>query len=274
MKLTTEEANLFFELTLSLHLFVSTKLNIIPDIQSLDDYTDLPQESKYQVRERIYDQPDLIDDYISQNPDQLDDEKLGIVRQWKHFVRGQFYIERFLKDYAIFIGEGKVYGVLGLYQGFDEFFHKSHLPTCIQTVLLPFREKIVYDGLMQGYNVFFGSGIKRSLKEDYMKAKQNGRIITALEDGQAKQSATAKKSPQKSKDWSTEIEQLVAISKKLKGGNGQPMINSPAFSLVKASIALTNNALQDPSNFNALLKDLQKVERAAKKVEDTLYRMD
>jgi hypothetical protein len=274
MKLTTEEVNLFFELTLSLHLFVNTKLNIIPDIQSLDDYTDLPQESKYQVRERIYDQPDLIDDYISKNPDQLNDEKLGIVRQWKHFVRGQFYIERFLKDYAIFIDEDKVYGVLGLYQGFDEFFHKSHLPTCIQTVLLPFRGKIVYDGLMQSYNVFFGSGIKRSLKEDYMKAKQNGRIITALEDGQAKQSATAKKSPQKSKDWSTEIEQLVAISKKLKGGNGQPMINSPAFSLVKASIALANDALQDPSNFNALLKDLQKVERAAKKVEDTLYRMD
>jgi hypothetical protein len=274
MKLTTEEVNLFFELTLSLHLFVNTKLNIIPDIQSLDDYTDLPQESKYKVRERIYDQPDLIDDYISKNPDQLNDEKLGIVRQWKHFVRGQFYIERFLKDYAIFIDEDKVYGVLGLYQGFDEFFHKSHLPTCIQTVLLPFRGKIVYDGLMQSYNVFFGSGIKRSLKEDYMKAKQNGRIITALEDGQAKQSATAKKSPQKSKDWSTEIEQLVAISKKLKGGNGQPMINSPAFSLVKASIALANNALQDPSNFNALLKDLQKVERAAKKVEDTLYRMD
>jgi hypothetical protein len=274
MKLTTEEVNLFFELTLSLHLFVNTKLNIIPDIQSLDDYTDLPQESKYQVRERIYDQPDLIDDYISQNPDQLNDEKLGIVRQWKHFVRGQFYIERFLKDYAIFIDEDKVYGVLGLYQGFDEFFHKSHLPTCIQTVLLPFRGKIVYDGLMQSYNVFFGSGIKRSLKEDYMKAKQNGRIITALEDGQAKQSATAKKLPQKSKDWSAEIEQLVSISQKLKGGNGQPMINSPAFSLVKASIALANNALQDPSNFNALLKDLQKVERAAKKVEDTLYRMD
>jgi hypothetical protein len=64
MKLTTEEVNLFFELTLSLHLFVNTKLNIIPDIQSLDDYTDLPQESKYKVRERIYDQPDLIDDYI------------------------------------------------------------------------------------------------------------------------------------------------------------------------------------------------------------------
>jgi hypothetical protein len=46
MKLTTEEVNLFFELTLSLHLFVNTKLNIIPDIQSLDDYTDLPQEER------------------------------------------------------------------------------------------------------------------------------------------------------------------------------------------------------------------------------------
>jgi hypothetical protein len=274
MKLTTKEADLFFELTWSLQFFVNTKLNIIPDIQSCKDYTDLPQEDKYKVRETMYDQPDLIDDYISQNPDQFDDEKLKIVKQWQHFIRGQFYIERFLKSHAIFIGEDKVYGVLGLYQGFDEFFHKSHLPICIKTVLLPFQGKIVYDGLMQGYNVFFGSGIKSSLKEEYMKAKQNGRIITALEDVQDKQKTAAKKSLKQSKDWSTEVEQLISISKKLKGGNGQPMINSPAFTLVKASIALANDALQDPSNFNVLLKDLQKVERAARKVEDTLYRMD
>ena len=55
--------------------------------------------------------------------------------------------------------------MLGLNQGFDELVHRSHLPLYVKTVLLPFKEKIVYDGLFQAYNVYFGAGIKRDLKE-------------------------------------------------------------------------------------------------------------
>ena len=74
-----------------------------------------------------------------------------------------------------------MYGVLGLFQGFDEVVPRSHLPLYIQTVLLPFKEKIVYDGLFRTYNIYFGGGIKRSLKESYMRAKQNNRIIESFE---------------------------------------------------------------------------------------------
>ena len=62
-------------------------------------------------------------------------------------------------------------------------FPRSYLPVYIKTVLLPFKDKIIYDGLMQTYNIHFGGGIKRSLKETYMKAKQNGKIITSLGEG-------------------------------------------------------------------------------------------
>ena len=45
---------------------------------------------------------------------------------------------------------------------------------------MPFKGKIVYDGLMSGYNITFGPGIRRSLNESYKKAKAVLGIVTSL----------------------------------------------------------------------------------------------
>ena len=153
---------------------------------------------------------------------------------------------------------------------FENLFPANYLPRYVKTVLLPFQGRIVYDGLMQVYKVSFGGGIKRSLSEAYMQAKQNNKIITTLEKGKSKRKPLAVKPKN---IWINEIEQIKSLSIKLKGGEGQPAINSPVFSLVKASIALADKALLDASDIDGLMKELQKVERAVRKVENTLERM-
>ena len=45
--------------------------------------------------------------------------------------------------------------------------------------LLPFKGQIIYDGLLSPYNIFFGSGIKSSLHEEYIK-KQQKKVQCAL----------------------------------------------------------------------------------------------
>ena len=95
-----------------------------------------------------------------------------------------FYIERFLKRYTIFIKDAEVYGVLGLREDFEEVVPRSRLPLYVETALVPFKGKIVYDGLFQAYNIYFGGRTKRNLRESYMRAKQNNRIIESLEPAQ------------------------------------------------------------------------------------------
>ena len=271
MKLTPEEAELFFDLTWSLQFFVNRELKIFTKIKTHEEYAALPQNDKLVLREKIYEQPELIDRYIVSNPDRLNDNHLSIVRQWKNFIKGDFYIQRYLKNHAIFIGGDNVYGVLGLHDAFDNLFPANYLPIYLKTVLLPFQGRIVYDGLMQVYRVTFGGGIRRSLSETYMQAKQNNKIITTLE--RIKIESKAFVEVERENIWTNEIEQLKSLSKKLKGGDGQPAINSPVFSLVRASIALADKALLDASDIDALSKELQKVERAVRKVENTLDRM-
>jgi hypothetical protein len=271
MKLTNEEADLFYDLMWSLQCFVNDKLNIVPEATKLHQYIDLPKEEKYLIREKIFEQPNLIDEYVEKNPDKLEEKKLSMVKDWKKFIKGGFYIERYLKNHAILVDDIDVYGVCGLYEGFDEMIHKSRLPFHINTVLLPFQGRIVYDGFMTSYNVFFGSGIKSSLKESYMKAKQNGRIITLFDDETYDEPT---KIEAQENVWSKELDQLASIAKKLKGGGSQPMINSPIFSLIRSSIDLANKAANNHEDADALYQELRKINRAANKIETILSRMD
>ncbi|GBC61973.1 hypothetical protein DENIS_2936 [Desulfonema ishimotonii] len=271
MKLSTQDADLFFEIMWGLQYFVNQKLKILPDVQSPEAYIDCATEEKSKVRDALYENSDLIDDFIDENPRDFSTDRLEIVNSWKRFVADDFYIERILKKYAVFIAsDNTVYGVLALYDAFEDMIHKSRLPLRVGAVLLPFKGNIIYDGLFQVYNVFFGGGISRDLKEIYMAAKQNGKIVESL-DPDTRQVATPRKKAAV-KDWTPEFEKLVAGAKKLRGGGGQPAINSPVFSLIRASLELGQMAVSGSDDPDRLWKSFEKAERALRKVENTLYR--
>ncbi|WP_339138202.1 MAG: hypothetical protein WGN25_08220 [Candidatus Electrothrix sp. GW3-4] len=209
---------------------------------------------------------------MPKNPENFSKDELNIVAGWKEFIRGDFFIERFLKKHTIFILGEQVYGVHGLYDSFDEMIHRSHLPLFVNTVLLPFKGKIIYDGLLHGRNIYFGGGVKRDLKEVYMRAKQNNRIIVSLASDA--QTTDKKKTAIPSKDWKPELDELATKVKKLRSGVTQPPLHSPAFSLVKASVELAQLAVEKRPDLDALYKALRKVDRAMGKVETVLDRTE
>jgi len=268
MTLSESDADLFFKLMWSLQFYVNAQFDINPGVNSIDDYINLSLEDKFAVRERLFEETTLIDDYIAKNPDKFSQENLSIIEKWKKFVKESFHIERFLKSHAIFIADNKVYGVLGLYEDFDKLFHKSYLPLLSKAILLPFKGKIIYDGLLESYNVSFGSGIKRSLREDYLTAKQNGRIITSLEN--TDKVVTHKPT---TKDWSKEIQALDKTAKKLKGSVNQPVIHGATFSLIKSSIELTDKAVNEKGR-DELNKALHKVIKSVNNIQLVLDRME
>lgn len=272
MKLSEQDANLFYQLMWALQFYVNQKLQVLPAVKVLEDYAqNIELKDKAKVRNALYEHPDLIDAFLTENPQGFSDDQLEIVAQWKKFIKGKFYIERMLKRYTIFIGDNDaVYGVLGLQSDFDEIFYSSQLPLLVEAVLLPFRDVIIYDGLLQGYNIFFGSGISGDLKETYLRAKQRGEIIESLTDKKGRPGTSP---PGKAlKDWTPELEDLVVKASKLKGGSGQPAIYSPVFSLIKASIELGQTAVANPDDDQQLWQLLGKVEQAIRKIERTLYR--
>lgn len=166
---------------LPLQFFVSGKLDVLPEVVNFEDYCKSPMQEKFKVCNALFENIGLIDEFIDENPPDIPMRKLVAVSRWKKFVRGDFFIERYLKKHAVFItDDAEVYAVHGLTESPVDYFPKFTLPVRINAVLLPFQDKIVIDGFFLPYRVVFGSGIKSEMKEIYNSAKQKGKIIISL----------------------------------------------------------------------------------------------
>ena len=186
MNLTFDDGKLFYELYAVLLSFVNRKLKVSSEqFSDLREYTSAPGEARVAVRDALFAHWELIDEFVKENPANLSPDQLEIVGTWKHAVVGKFYVFRYLTKYTIFLGgsPNKAYGVLGLADPLEEVVG-PYLPRLIETVLLPFQGKIIYDGLVSGYNISFGGGIKRMLNEEYKQAKEAFGIITSLPEGE------------------------------------------------------------------------------------------
>ncbi len=184
MNLSTEEARLFYDLYAALLAFVNRKLAVSPEqFTNAAEYSATAPEVRVTIRDALFEHRELIDEFVQDNPANLKAEDLEIVRSWKHACVGSFYILRYLKNYTVFLTSGdpqqKAYGVVGLVDSFEDLIGPN-LPHLTQAVLLPFRGRIIYDGLLAGYNIIFGGGIKKRLKEEYNDAKAAFGIITSL----------------------------------------------------------------------------------------------
>lgn len=185
MLLTPHEAQLFLKLHRALMFYVNQRLKVLPDkIDSPDDFSHLHPEARLRVNRAVVDDIDVIESFVNENPCGLADDELDIVLSWRHLVSGTFYIFRELQKYTVFLSseeEPIAYGVTALTQPFEDLVG-PYLPVMTETVLLPFRDKIIYDGLLAGPGVSlsFGPGIRRMLNESYQKAKDRYGIVTSL----------------------------------------------------------------------------------------------
>ncbi len=183
MLLTPPDVELFFRLHRTLMFFVNQRLKVLPDdLASPEEFAALAPEVRLKVRDALLDHTDLIQSFVEDNPAHLTDDELAIVRSWRQLVGGKFYIFRELKQYTVFLSTDEppvAYGVLALSQPFEELVG-PYLPVLTETVLLPFKDRIVYDGLLNAYRISFGPGIRRSLNDSYKEAKTRHGIVTSL----------------------------------------------------------------------------------------------
>lgn len=180
MNLPDSDRKLFLKLFRSLLVYANNKIKIMEGLQRPEDLFRKDLEDIEKLKEKLYSKPDLIDSFVQENPEGFFPEELEIVSSWRHFVKGRFYIVRFLKDYAVFMTEGhpaKAYGVKGLAMNWELI---GNLPRIAKATLLPFKGTIVFDGSFSCYNLFFGSGMRSSVMDEFRQAKASYGIITSL----------------------------------------------------------------------------------------------
>ena len=182
MVLSESDVKLFYRLYHSLLFYVNLRHKIIGGLNRPADIHKLNLDDLQKLKDRLYLFPDLIDSFVKANTENFSPLELEIVSTWKNFVKGRFYIVRHLKNYTVFLDSrdpAKAYGVLGIITSFEEMIGPN-LPIVVEVVLLPFKNRIIYDGTLLSFNVLFGKGIRRSINDSFSQAKTSFGIITSL----------------------------------------------------------------------------------------------
>lgn len=189
MRLPPQETERFYRIWFALLHYINTQLQIVPAFPATHGEENVPTDVIIQLRDALWANDGLREQFITDNPAQLSAADLAIVASWQYRVTGAFYIFRSLQKYTIFLSHttpAHAYGVLGLVSTIEETVPLP-LPVYTQAVLLPFEHDIIYDSLLISYNVVFGPGIRRELQETYRAVQEHEGIMTSLlpEDHQA-----------------------------------------------------------------------------------------
>ncbi len=272
MNLSTEDARLFFKLFFALLAYANRTLKVVPDVSNADDIRQAGVQGAQKIRDALYKHAELLDRFVAENPDDFSPHELQIIRAWQHRVSGEFYLMRYLKKYAVFMPTKKanhLYGVLGLYDSFETVLRGQPLPVALKTTLLPFKGRIIYDGILAPYSVLFGPGIRADLDATYKQLKEKEGIIEQLVGPQGEPQTHTSLKPHAAKpapDWKPTIQEIVLMADKMRRADTPDQ--TAALALLRAAAHLALAAFDEAHETG---NELRQVRRALTRLENLRY---
>ena len=109
----------------------------------------------------------FIDDYVQKNPLNLTYRNLNIIKDFKYGMRKNFLLAVYEKNYTVLNDEGINYMVKGLNENLDQFIAPEKIPMLMQTAIMPFNGRIIYDGFISTSNIRLAQDIISKAFEDY-----------------------------------------------------------------------------------------------------------
>jgi hypothetical protein len=182
MILSEADSKRFYQIWWPLLKYVNSQQNIVEDFPEIPMVENVNVQDAIKIRNVMWNSPDLLDKFIQINPAQLAENDLELAASWKDRFSSQFVIIRHLKKHSVFLRcdeQPDAFGVLGIISPLHEIVGHS-VPVMVETVLLPFENKIIYDGLIIPYSVSFGPGLRTRFNHVYRTAQELCRVKTAL----------------------------------------------------------------------------------------------
>jgi hypothetical protein len=108
----------------------------------------------------------LISEFCLNNPYKFKDEELEITRGFSKGFREAFVIVCYDDEYTGFMYKDKIYMLKGLNSNIDEIISYKDLPYVAMTAIIPFKNYLVYDGILQGMNMSLGMNVTALIENE------------------------------------------------------------------------------------------------------------
>ncbi|MBO7701473.1 MAG: SEC-C domain-containing protein, partial [Eggerthellaceae bacterium] len=128
------------------------------------------------VAHELWENVEIIDDFVRDNPQRLSPRCLDLARSWKNALPGFYTLVRYQSGRALLMGEAGVFSVCGVTYELEHEIGKA--PAYVETVLLPFEDTVVYDGFLQAYDTDHSAAELQRIQDEFENCCAKGIALT------------------------------------------------------------------------------------------------
>jgi hypothetical protein len=152
---------------------------------TLNEIKDIPIESMVRYREKVFKNRKkairLINQFCKDNPFNFSKDDINLIYSWRNYIKDNFFIIRHDKDFTIFGDGNNIYAVKSLKNDLNRLV-KGALPKSVDTVLLPYKDYITYDGMCLFIDITFGKEFLIDMKKEFSELEKEKGIIYSLDN--------------------------------------------------------------------------------------------
>ena len=183
-QLSESERKLFYKIWYRLLDYVNKVLGLNIPIILEENGGGEDDRNKFLIRQELWKSPELIDSFLMSDVE-FSEEEISLLKSWKKGYRSGFFVAvAYNEEYTVFAEPNdkklKFYAVKGVSRSVGDALRRR-LPAMLETVLLPFKDKIVYDTYLLSSPIsIVNKEILADLKKQYLAAIRDKSIITKL----------------------------------------------------------------------------------------------
>lgn len=178
MVLNDEQNELFFDTMDSLLYYVNDRFRVVEGF-TLNYSSPLDDVKSSLVSRTLWENVEIIDDFIAINPYRLPSRCLELAKSWKSALPGFYTLVRYQSGRALLMSEAGVFSVCGVTYELEQEIGPA--PAYVDTVLLPFGDMIVYDGFLQAYDTERTSAEVQRIQDEFENRCAKGIAVTGAD---------------------------------------------------------------------------------------------
>ena len=176
MKLSTKESQKYYEILSKLLYAVNEKRHVVLEFD-ISDIMAIDLEKSAKIREELWSNTECLKDIIAEGEVHgFTAEELEILGEWHDYhIYSEFIIAEHRANHTVFMdikNEERLYAVVGLLDPLKKVVPPRFMPGLAVTVLLPFKGKIIYDGILGMVDTSEDPLPREDFNKSYREAKR------------------------------------------------------------------------------------------------------
>lgn len=164
--LSKEDAKLFYKIYFGILEFTNNKYNIRPNLKIYNKNGINPHDITDIIETFWKNKDSIVPEFCLANPYKFNSEELKITGEFKKGFRDILIIAKFYEEYTAIMNDEKTYMIKGINDNLDNVISHKELPRPVITAIIPFKDVLIYDGVIINFGIKMGSNFEKIVMKD------------------------------------------------------------------------------------------------------------